>query len=143
MMALRFGLAAAVLAAVGGCTPALPGVTGTVTLDGQPVGDAIVRFYQPGDPASAMPVFFTVTRPDGTFDIPAGDNSRAGPPVGRFAVAVVKYKDKPVMGMPREKVAALKSLLPAAYADPAASGLTADLKGGANPVELKLEVGRK
>jgi hypothetical protein len=138
MRPLRIGILVAVFPLLAGCAPSLPGVTGSVQLHGSPVDGAIVRFHWPdGTPATA-PVFFAMTRADGTFEIPAGDRTRAGPPTGSFVVTIVKYKDKPVMGLPRETVAAMKSLLPAEYASPKTTPLLVELKPGGNHFEFQL-----
>lgn len=129
---------------VTGCSggrPPLAKVKGIVTLDGKPLPYGTVTFEAAGlRPATAKIVngeFTEVT----TYD--AGD----GAPVGTHRVAVTANAEPgsavvanpgDTKGAPAAGYMSGKSLIPAAYNDPATSKLTAEIKAGENVVEFKL-----
>jgi len=136
------GAAAALLAVLpltGGCRPGKPAtapVRGRILLDGRPLAEAAVLFEPEGGGVPSR----GSTAADGSFTLSTfarGD----GALVGRHRVAVTKVVIEGVRadqhgletsleGPPSR----LRSLIPARYADPAASGLTADVPaGGARP----------
>ncbi len=125
-----------------GCSdrPSLGKVKGTVTLDGTPLPYGTVTFELAGHrPATGKIVDGTITEVT-TYD--PGD----GAPVGSHRVAVTANAEpgpavaaNPGDGKaPAGNYMSGKSLIPAAYNDPSTSGLTAEIKGGENVVEIKL-----
>lgn len=128
-------------AAAAGCGGSEPAVDGTVTLDGQPVEGALVRFHRAG--AAADPAFSTVTRADGTFTLLPADRTRAGLPAGGYVVTVAKFK-KGMMTITNPKDAGPQaSLYPAEYADPAKSPFKVEVKPGSNRLEFAMQGGKK
>lgn len=134
-------VAVAVLAA--GCGTGLVTVSGTVTLDGSPVAGAKVTFIPTGDgiPASGT------TDAAGRYELAIG-SGRLGVPPGRYAVTVSKLKvstlapgeaksvaDAATAGevetesTPDGLVQVIEHVVPRRYADPATSGLEADVTG--------------
>lgn len=162
-----FGSFIASLIALSGCggadsnRPQTYPVSGTVTQGGQPVADANVTFHLRDGSRSAL----GVTDAGGNFKLTtftAGDGAVAG----EYQVTVTKY-DRPAIvargtgplvdtaeageGEPAEKQPQAgkasrgetpdpKSTLPAKYADPETSGLTATVStSGANTFEFQLD----
>jgi hypothetical protein len=111
-------------------------VSGTVTLDGKPVGDVTVSFISPN---SGVPVTVAVN-PDGTY---RADNV----PVGNVQVVVMPNPDVPSgeviknrgkqgqMGVPPP----LKVKIPGKYAEASTSGLAVDVGGAETQYDVKLE----
>jgi len=131
-------LAAVVLT---GCGSGLVPVSGTVTLDGEPVAGAKVSYIPtgPGIPASGT------TDAAGRFQLELG-SGRRGVPRGRYAVTIVKLAvttvpanearrlvaAAPGAGLQTETgpdglVQVIEHVLPGRYADPATSGIEADV----------------
>lgn len=92
-------------------------VAGTITFKGKPLAGADVTFVSLGLPEPK--VFGAATNPDGAF-------TAKGLPPGKYAVTVALVKEG-------------KSLLPPKYATTDTSGLTAEVKTGANQLDLNLE----
>jgi hypothetical protein len=115
-------------------------VKGTVTLDGKPLAKGSITF----ETTDARPATGTIVAGEivevTTYD--PGD----GAPVGQHKVAIAATEDaaSAVVANPGEAkqsatdYMAGKSLIPAMYNDPSASGLTAEIKPGQNTVEFKL-----
>jgi hypothetical protein len=114
--------------------PPLHPVRGSVYLDGSPVAGAFVVLTEQEPKGRRGARGDGMTEADGSFVISAltpGD----GLPAGKYAVTVTLRKP---LFTPEGKRG--PNLLPAKYADPATSGLTAEVKEGAN--ELKIELTR-
>lgn len=143
-------LAAVVLT---GCGSGLAPVAGTVTLDGKPVAGARVSFIPtgPGIPATGT------TDAAGRFELEVG-SGRRGVPRGRYAVTVVKLVVTTVSADEARRLVAaapegslqtetgpdglvqvIEHVLPGRYADPATSGLAADVPAAG---ELRLALGK-
>ena len=147
-----------VLGGVGGCGraggPEVYYVTGVVTLDGEPVRGASVRFSPSrpeGIPASGM------TQADGTFTLNAqAAKPGAGTATGEYAMAIQKDvvpdishleigSDDPRYGTPAheklvEEAMAVKpkAIVPVRYNDPETSGLRATVGKSGNNFRFEL-----
>ena len=115
---------------VGGCSsrpkdfPALAPVTGTVTLDGQPLQKAVVMFLsEKGVAASGA------TDANGRYTLLYRGSADGASP-GRNTVTVTTLPDDPNMGVVKERI-------PAAYNTK--STLTADVVAGTNTFDFALE----
>ncbi len=140
--ALRTFVALALFIALAGCSsqPKLAKVKGTVTLDGKPISAGTITFEMKGArPATATVVNGEIT---GVTTYAPGD----GVPVGEHRVAVAA-NEAPASAVvpnpgdakaPKGDYMSGKSLIPAAYNDPATSGLAVEIKPGENTIELKL-----
>lgn len=136
-----------VLAAIAGCSEgpiATESVVGVVTLDGQPVADAMVNF-SPATPGQGAPSYGK-TDEKGQYKLQtllgAAD---AGTTPGEYVVSVSKSVLKPTgkvnvspegKEIPEEKP---EELLPVKYTDTKTSGLTASVKQGANEINFDLK----
>jgi hypothetical protein len=131
---------AAALAA--GCSggPTLGKVTGTVTLDDKALPKGTITFETAGQrPATArvengqIVEATTYKAGDG---VPVGSHTLS---ISAFDDAASAVADDPGKGKaPGSNYMTGKSLVPARYNDPSTSGLTAVIKPGSNPLELKL-----
>lgn len=111
-------------------------VTGTVTLDGEAVEGATVSFVpkvaEGGSSATG------ITDASGKFELSSGAESGAAP--GEYYISVAKIEttiienDNPLLN----KVQFGANELPEQYSDAKSSGLTATVKKGTDPIELKL-----
>jgi Carboxypeptidase regulatory-like domain len=127
---------AMVVSALGCNQGSLPGtvpVSGKVTYKGQPVPHATVTFLGEGDTRTAV----AVTDASGTYQLQTLDNRGALP--GKYTVLVSRTEatassDQPVSmdeaAKNRGKAIEPKQLLPAKYADPAKTPLTAEVHRG-------------
>lgn len=122
---------AVVLAGCGEDNGLVP-VRGRVLLDDQPVEGAAVMF-QPdqGVPATAT------TDAKGEFEMSTPQGKGAA--VGMNKISVSKQvAANPNRKTEESEIVAMKSLTPPKYASPQTSGLSAEVKRGMEPVELKL-----
>lgn len=130
----------------GGDRPKTVPVTGTVTHNGQPVEGATVAFQGAGGSQGAI----GVTDAGGKYKLTTFQSGDGAVP-GEYRVKIVKYKVEttqaadenspdyvpPVEG---EEAAPPENLLPANYADPTTSGLTATVtESGNNNFDFPLE----
>ena len=148
MMAAKLAcLAAALAGPLAGCGkrgPALAEVSGTVTLDGQPLERGTITFEATGlRPATAKIL-------DGRIVEATTHRPNDGVPVGHQRIAVFS-RAEPVAAKPGPTTEpalpgaaafppsmAGRSLLPARYNDPATSGLSATIRPGQNTLSLEL-----
>lgn len=132
-------------AAICGCGPGRPAtvpVSGTVTLDGQPVAAATVLFQ----PTSGVPGR-AITAADGSFTLTTFTDGDGGI-VGRHQIAVsklslsgVEIDETGVSGPGGPGEAKETWHTPKRYATPAESGLEVDVREGMGPVSLDLKSG--
>jgi len=120
-----------------GCSdrPTLAPVKGTVTLDGKPLASGTVMFETKG----ARQATGKIVKGEIVEVTTYAPND--GLTVGQHNVAVVSIEEaaKPGDGkVTKGDYMSGKSLIPAKYNDPNASGLKVDIKNGENAVELKL-----
>lgn len=115
--------------------PATVVVTGMVTLDGEPVSDALVNFDPAGDSAKHAQAY---TDQQGRFDVSIyvdNNTMKRGMVPGRYKVSVRKMAT-PVGGSTLEPP---KNLLPERYATPDTSDLEATItQEGPNELNLSL-----
>jgi len=113
-------------------------VSGTVTLDGQPLAGASVRF-NPDQKTKGLAAY-GVTDQDGKFELKdRGD--RKGAPVGHFRVVITKLAMPDGSPIPKDMdaiTAGATEQLPANYSDPTKTELTADVPEGGKTFEFKL-----
>jgi hypothetical protein len=145
-------LAAALLAAVG-CSPAPTAeVTGTVTVGGKPVPEGRIAFY----PHNGRAAVGTIGR-DGRYTLTTfadGDGALLGPhkvtiDARRVTMAAAAPEPKSLeeelagkgklLGGPRPVV---EWLVPAKYAEPGSTTLTADVKPGRNTIDFEIPARR-
>jgi len=115
-----------------GCGPATGTVTGTVTLGGNPVGNATVSFVAPDGTIKSY-----LTGADGNYRV---DDVPAGP-----VQVTVKSNESLDEGAQQDlkkrgNIApkAAKSAVPARYADSSTSGLSMTVKSGDNKYDIPL-----
>jgi len=122
-------------------------VTGTVTHNGEPVEGATVAFQASGGSQSAI----GVTDAGGKYTLTTFESGDGAVP-GAYQVKIFKYKvetgpaaagedsDNYVPPAEGEEAAEAENLLPAQYADPTTSGLTATVgESGDNTFDFPLE----
>ena len=140
---LRTTMPLAAMLAIAGCGPGRPAtvpVTGTVTLDGQPVAGASVMFSpaQSGHPASGR------TDQSGNFTVRTFEPGDGALP-GRHTVTVTLQKTAGMTADPdglEGDVAPgglqVEWIVPRKYASQKTSGLTVEVQRGMEPVRLEL-----
>ena len=131
--------------------PAISPVTGTVTQGGTPVAGATVTFVPTGDGPSAA----GVTDASGKYTLSTYAGG-AGAVPGQYGVKIVKFETPDDAGGggvgidskeyeaaqqagAAAEAAEPKNLLPAKYADPATSNLTATVDEGNNTIHFPLD----
>ena len=122
----------AALFVLSGCSPNAASVTGTVTLDGQPLKTGDVSFHPAGANGA---VAYGKIDPDGKYVISTGDETGLAP--GQYAVTVVATEAVP---LPTGNVEVIpKVLTPLKYNTPETTDIKVEVKPGANeiPIELK------
>jgi len=150
MAAMLGGVAAALAGMLAGCgrrPPALAEVSGTVTLDGEPLARGTLTFEAAGlRPATAQIL-------DGRIIEATTRRSNDGVPVGHQRIAVFSREEPHAAPADRSQrrgppgttrfpaSMAGQSLLPARYNDPATSGLSAIIQPGHNTLSLTLTRG--
>jgi len=136
-------IAVVVCTALCGCnrSPAVPNVqtlpvTGTVTLDGQPLAGAAVIFMLPDPPAP----FFATTKEDGTYQLQAPE-ARAALLKGACKVTISRWikpdGSKLAEGEMPATVGAIEQL-PPKYSMPNATELSADVPEGGGTFDFPL-----
>ncbi len=110
-------------------------VTGTVTVDGQPVGPGSIMF-EPENPVSVTtPSAIAHFREDGKYELKSAGNKK-GAPVGKYLVMIhgrseEQFGDETID--PNHK-----SAIPAKYLNHRLSGLTAEVKPGSQTIDFPL-----
>jgi hypothetical protein len=141
-------LAAALLCGVilTGCSvgkplPDLVSVTGTVTLDGQPLPHGTVGFA-PADQAVGQPASGKIK--DGKFTMVTSASS-PGVVIGDYKVTIVSVDEEPVelppdfVPNPNEPPPEPSSLIPKKYNDVENSGLEVSVSPGMGPIQFELD----
>jgi hypothetical protein len=124
---LLLPFALVVLSGCGAKPVAVFPVSGKVAVAGKPVASALVVFHPEGAPADA-PRPRATTGPDGTFTVTFADG-RTGAPAGTYRVTVEQW-----LASARSDEGP-SNRLPAKYAKPESSGLTATV--GVTPTVLE------
>jgi hypothetical protein len=123
--------------AAAGCGPNAARVSGTVTLDGQPLTTGNVSFHPDGD--SGAPAYGQIDA-QGRYSLSTG--SDAGLPPGKYVAVVVATKDPP---KPYDATGAEIPpipITPAKYSQVSTSDLRVDVKSGQNDIPLALQSGK-
>jgi hypothetical protein len=132
------------LAGCGGGGKEYP-VSGVVTLDGNPVANATVRFF-PDEGTDPMSSGYALTGTDGKFVVTGGKNPK-GLAAGRYKVTV--SKTPPQTASSEEGAGAvvegpgLKDEFPPIYSNPTQTILSYSVTGDGQPIEIKLDSKRK
>ena len=110
-------------------------VTGTVTVDGQPVGPGSMMF-EPENPVSVTtPSAIAHFREDGKYELKSAGN-RKGAPVGKYLV-MIHGRSEEHFG--DESISSdYKSPIPEKYLNHRLSGLTAEVKPGSQTIDFNL-----
>ena len=138
--------AAALCLLVGGCDQKSTGpgggtVTGTVTLDGNPLQGGLVTFH----PAAGGPEAIGPVRKDGTYELQIGNDKSI--PAGEYLVTVdaaelsIDQEGAPDKGPPQPPPKP-KRITPDKYANRNTTDLKVTVKAGANKVPLELKSGK-
>jgi hypothetical protein len=121
-----------------GCSgPNAASVSGTVTLDGQPLPGANVSFYPDG--GSGAPAYGQ-TDAAGKYTLSTGTEAGLAP--GQYVAVVVATKEPPQAYDATGAEAPPIPITPAKYGDVAKSDLKVEVKAGANEVPLALVSGK-
>ena len=126
------GIALVALVVLSGCSPNAATVTGTVTLDGQPLKTGDVSFHPAGGKGA---VAYGKIDASGSYVVSTGDETGLAP--GQYAVTVVATEAAP---QPTGNVEVIpKVLTPMKYNTPETTDIKVEVKPGANeiPIELK------
>ena len=132
--------------AAAGCSASGVGrVTGTVTLDGEPLAGAEVRFWPKDEPDLGAAT--AVTRADGTFEVLRDPRPGAGLKPGRYVILVARYaggrpqpeKDAAVAPAQEGIIPGTFNQLPARYNDRDRCPFTVEVGKGHNDFPLALE----
>ena len=134
------------LAGCGGSSgPVLP-VNGVVTLDGNPVANALVRFY-PAEGTEPSSSGFAQTGTDGKFVMTGGKGEKGLAP-GKYKVTVSKggggkeFNSEEGSGAVVPEIE-FKDDFPPHYSNPAKTILSYSVTGDGQPIEIKLDSKRK
>ena len=106
-------------------------VTGTITLNGQPIGPGTIRFQPVDFRNSKVPSGADRFAEDGKYELETGRGKQGLAP-GEYLVII----DGATTGNEREP--AQKSNIPSTYLNPTASGLKAIVKVGHNQIDFDL-----
>ncbi|MFH1920920.1 MAG: carboxypeptidase-like regulatory domain-containing protein [Planctomycetota bacterium] len=107
-------------------------VTGTVRLDGEPIGGVSIAFVPDGGAGGGG---FAVSDDAGKFSLKSNDQ-RDGVPAGKYRVLFTKMTMPDGSPIPEGEMAAdvgAENSLPEIYNDPGSTSITADVKAGENP----------
>jgi len=108
-------------------------VSGTVTLDGAPIGPGVAIFAPEGmktNPARGA------IQPDGTFELKTSRDVGLSP--GKYHVSL-QIVELPAVAAPGSRdMRPTKSRIPAKYGDTATSGLEYDVVPGSNTIDIAL-----
>ena len=142
MRLLLFGCLLVLAGCGGGGGPEHP-VSGIVTLDGDPVPNATVRFIPDGD-TDATSSGYAETGTDGKFVITAGAKNKKGLVAGKYKVTVSKGKAAQFTSSEEGAGAVvpgvdIKDDFPPHYSDPAQTVLSYSVTGDGQPIEIKLD----
>jgi hypothetical protein len=137
-MLLQRLLAIVLISAAAGCSGSAATVTGTVTLDGQPLTKGDVSFHPDG--AGAAPAYGQIDS-SGRYTLSTGTEAGLAP--GNYVAVVVATKDPP---QPYDKTGAEIPpipITPGKYGNVATSDLKVQVKPGKNDVPLALDSAKK
>ena len=107
-------------------------VEGTMSLDGEPLAGAVIKYYAEGD---RRPTAVGNTQDDGTFRLRTATGEPLKP--GRYRVSVAKFS-APTADARDAEAALVKLATPKSYAAPATSPLQVEVQGGNNVMDIDL-----
>jgi hypothetical protein len=138
---IAFLIASVTLTASLGCRdpnqPELHPVSGTVTLDGQPLANAAVMFLPRGSTLGNACLGYTDET--GKYILAPERGGGEGAPEGEFAVIVSKTKEPPPGTPPGAAETDADQMLPSAYWDSAKTVLSAKVPKGGGTVNFDLK----
>ena len=109
-------------------------VSGTVTLDQQPLTTGTITFQ----PVGPGPITTGAVQQNGAYRLQTG--AMRGLACGEYRVTVQAFSATPAPGMTKEQLAAI-SLVPLHYAKPDASGLRYTVEPGSQQIDIELHSG--
>lgn len=118
------------LATLSGCGERLPQVTGTVTLDGEPLSGGFVSFQ----PVEGGAMATAKIAEDGSYTLQTG--GKGGVAAGAYGVAITAYNTRPSADGQNPPQFSLAS--PKKYNDPATSGFEVEVQPGKNTFDFPL-----
>lgn len=116
-----------------GCGPAKGTVSGTVTLDGKSLDNAVVVFHPAADGATA----YGTTIANGTYVLQTGGREEVAP--GDYLVTVMATEEVTPATDAKSPPKPPKVLTPQRYADKSTSGLRFTVKPGSNHHDIQLQ----
>jgi hypothetical protein len=126
--------------------PSLVPVSGTVTVDGQPLANATVTFI----PKDGTPGFGGTGKTDGSgqYTLTGSRDNAAGIPPGEYRVAVSKRlmpagSEVPADDNTPPMMSPARESLPVGYSNPATTQLTATVKPRGGPIDFALKAGKR
>jgi len=131
LQSFHLGMLLMVLSVATGCTSAEATVSGKITLDGKALDKGDVSFTS----TSGGPLAYGAIDSNGQYQLQTGTGKGVSP--GSYQVTVVANE----VLTPTDPSAPLipKLITPARYSVPATSGLTAEVKPGANTFDFELK----
>jgi hypothetical protein len=130
------GLAVSLALLASGCFgPNTASVSGTVTLDGQPLPNGNVSFYPEGSEAGAPA--YGQTDAAGRYSLSTGSDAGLAP--GKYVAVVVATKEPPQLYDATGAEVPPIPITPAKYANVQTSDLRVEVKAGNNDVPLALQ----
>ena len=110
-------------------------VSGSVTLDDQPLTSGTVSFH----PVNGGPVAYATIGADGSYSLKTGDAESLKP--GMYSVTVVAT-EKPPADLPRDAMPPIGRLItPQKYSRPKTTDLKYEVRAGSNEINLALKSG--
>jgi hypothetical protein len=137
-MLLKRLLTLLLISAAIGCSGSAASVSGTVTLDGQPLTTGNVSFHPDGD--TGAPAYGQIDA-QGRYSLSTG--TQAGLAPGAYTAVVVATKDPPQLYDKTGSEIPPIPITPAKYGSTTTSDLKVQVKPGKNDVPLALESAKK
>lgn len=131
------GFVLLILPAILGCGNGLAQVTGTVTLDGQPLrggGDVRAMVYLHPEGGTGAPAVALIDE-SGQYRVSTGAESGVLPGPYLVSISASQLTGDDAVGVPRSG----RRITPDRYADPRTSGLRIDVGAGENTYDFELE----
>ena len=128
---IHIALALALISLATGCSNGLSGVSGTVTLDGEPLEKAYVKFFPPtGRPSVGK------TDANGYYRLQYS-TSQTGVEAGEHTVRIFTHEEASIDMQTGEPTPAVKEIVPKKYNRD--TELTAQVESGSNDIDFDLE----
>jgi hypothetical protein len=137
-MMLKRLLIIGLVSAVAGCSGSAASVSGTVTLDGQPLTKGDVSFHPDG--GSGAPAYGQIDA-QGRYSLSTGTEAGLAP--GAYTAVVVATKDPPQLYDKTGAEIPPIPITPGKYGSTTTSDLKVQVKPGKNDIPLALELAKK